>query len=218
MARVKVVSLVDAVADEIRKQVLSGDLEPGEPLSEADVASRYEVARPTAKAAIEQLVQARLLQRNAHKTARVINLKPNDVRDIYLGREVIESEVMRRLALTQKIPEQAVAANAEIAAFAEESPRDVVGPDMRFHRSLVDAVGSSRLSRAYMELSSEVVLCMSRVQGASLLPTSLIVAEHAEILELIKAGDADGAASAVSTHISRTSKLLAERLDTQPLQ
>lgn len=216
MARVNVVSLVDAVADDLRQRILKGDLEPDEALAEVDIATRYEVARPTAKAAIEQLVQSRLLHRSAHKTARVVRLAPQDARDIYLGREIIEAEVMRRLARDHVVPAAATAANAEIAALPADSPRDVVGPDMRFHTALIDSVGSARLSRTYASLASEVVFCMSQVQGASLLPTALIVAEHGRILELIAAGDGDGAAAMISVHISRARELLVARLGGEP--
>ena len=93
------------------------------------------------------------------------------------------------------MPDAARAANREIAALVDASPREIVEPDMRFHRSLIDALGSERTSRLYDALASEVVFCMSQVQGAALLPTQRIAAEHDRLLELIEAGDGDAAAS-----------------------
>ncbi|HAN25490.1 MAG TPA: GntR family transcriptional regulator, partial [Microbacterium ginsengisoli] len=188
VTRVAVVSVIDAVTDDLRTRVLSGELEPEAALAEVDVADTYEVARPTAKAAIENLVRERLLVRSAHKTARVVRLSPDDARDIYRTRAIIEAEALRALAQTRRVPDDARTANAEIAALADASPRDVVDPDMRFHRSLIDALGSERTSRVYASLASEVVFCMSQVQGASLLPTALIADEHERLLALIEAG------------------------------
>jgi len=216
MPRIAVVSIIDAVTDDLRGRVLSGELEPGTPLVEVEIAEEYEVARPTAKAAIENLVRERLLERGAHKTARVVRLTPDDARDIYRTRQIVESEVLRTLARERRVPEAARAANREIAALVDASPREIVEPDMRFHRSLVDALGSERTSRLYGALASEVVFCMSQVQGAALLPTQIIAAEHDRLLELIEAGDADVAADLLAAHIGRARERLAERLGGVP--
>ena len=93
-----VTSVIDAVVDDLKAQVLAHDLRPGMPLTEAEVAARYDVARATAKAAIERLVADKVLVRKNHKTARVVKLGPADVRDIYRTRAYLESEVLRRLA------------------------------------------------------------------------------------------------------------------------
>ena len=216
MPRIAVVSIIDAVTDDLRGRVLSGELEPGTPLVEVEIAEEYEVARPTAKAAIENLVRERLLERSAHKTARVVRLTPDDARDIYRTRQVVESEVLRTLARERRVPDAARAANREIAALVDASPREIVEPDMRFHRSLIDALGSERTSRLYGALASEVVFCMSQVQGAALLPTQTIAAEHDRLLELIEAGDADAAADLLAAHIGRARERLAERLGGVP--
>lgn len=216
MVRLEVVSVIDAVTADLRARVLSGDLAPGAPLAETDVAARYDVARPTAKAAIENLVRDRLLERSAHKTARVMRLSPEDARDIYRSRALIEAEALRQLARTRTVPPAAREANAEIAALTEASPREVVDPDMRFHASLVDALGSERTTRMYRSLISEVVLCMSQVQGASLLPTSVIAGEHERLLALIEAGDGDAAAALLAEHLGRARERLVERLGGTP--
>jgi DNA-binding GntR family transcriptional regulator len=216
MPRISVVSIIDAVTDDLRGRVLAGELEPGTPLVEVEIAEEYEVARPTAKAAIENLVRERLLERSAHKTARVVRLTPEDARDIYRTRQIVESEVLRTLARERRVPEAARAANRDIAALVDASPRQIVEPDMRFHRSLIDALGSERTSRLYGALASEVVFCMSQIQGAALLSTEVIAAEHEELLRLIEKGDADAAAALLSTHIGRAREKLVERLGGKP--
>ncbi|WP_457099603.1 GntR family transcriptional regulator [Microbacterium sp. P5_E9] len=216
MPKVAAVSIIDAVSEDLRRRVLSGELEPETPLAEIEVADSYQVARPTAKAAIENLVRERLLERSAHKTARVVRLTPEDARDIYRTRAIIESEVLRRLAADRRVPDAARVANAEIAALADASPRGIVEPDMRFHRSLVDALASVRTSMVYDSLASEVVFCMSQVQGASLLPTSTIVAEHERLLELIAQGEGDAAATLLAVHLGRARERLVERLGGRP--
>ncbi len=213
MARkVEVVSVVDAVVADLRARMFSAEITAGSPLTEADVAETYDVARTTAKAAIESLVSERLLVRSAHKTARVVTLTPDDVVDIYRTRALLESQALRRLAAEAHVPEDARRAHAELSAMADAPPSTFVDPDMRFHRALVDALGSERTSRAYAALTSEVMLCMSRVQEASLLPNELIVAEHGAILDRLAAGDGEGAVAVLSAHLERASERLSRSL------
>lgn len=206
--RISAVSIVEAVASDLRLRIFSGDLESSHPLTETDVAASYEVARPTAKAAIEKLVAEGLLARGVHKTARVVDLGPESVRDIYLARAYLESEVLRRLAAERTVPESAVQANQDIAALPTGAPLDVVEPDMRFHTSLIDAVGNERVSKMYSSLVAEVRLCMSRVQSLHLLDTALIQAEHQRLLELIKAGRGEDAARLLDEHLGRARERL----------
>lgn len=210
MSRVRGVSIVEAIVDDLRAQIMAGQVSPGQALTEVEVAQRYDVARPTAKAAIEALVHTGLLARTQHKTARVVELGPEDVRDIYRSRATIESQVLRSLAASRTVPEEARAANAEISALPQGSAMEVVGPDMRFHTSLVDALDSPRISRMYRSLAAEVTLCMSRVQGKNLLPTDLIVGEHQRLLELVEAGDGEGAAALLAEHLGRARERLVE--------
>lgn len=213
MGRVSALSIVDALAAELRQRVFSGDLTHADALTENEVARTYEVARPTAKAAIEKLVGEGLLQRGAHKTARVLHLGPDDVRDIYRTRAGLESQVLRALARTRTVPADAAAANTEIAALADSAPLSVVEPDMRFHTSLVDAVGSPRTSRIFRTLVSEVRLCMVQVQGKHLLTTSSIVAEHQQILDALGDGDGERAVAVLTDHLGRARDRLATVLD-----
>jgi DNA-binding GntR family transcriptional regulator len=206
--RIAAVSIVEAIAADLRDRIFAAELESSQALTETDVASSYEVARPTAKAAIEKLVAEGLLVRGVHKTARVAKLGPDSVRDIYLARAYLESEVLRRLASQRLVPAEAIRANNDIAAVKSGAPLDVVEPDMRFHTSLIDAVGNERISKMYRSLVGEVRLCMSRIQSLHLLDTALIQAEHEKLLELIGAGQAEEAAQLLDEHLGRARERL----------
>lgn len=216
MRNIKIRSVIDAVVEDLKKQVLSSELAPGSPLTEVEVATRYDVARATAKAAIERLVADKVLVRKNHKTARVVELGPADVRDIYRTRVYLESEVLRRLAQRREVPEEARAANAEIAARWQQGDWDIVEPDMRFHTALVDSLNSARTSAIYRSLAFEVRLCMAQLQGSQRLSPEVIIAEHARLLELIAAGDVDGVTAMLDEHLSRARELLAGALGGEP--
>ncbi len=212
-ARLGVVSVVQAIVKSLRARIFSGELAPGTPLGEVDVAAHYEVARPTAKAALENLVASGLLTRNAHQTARVTLLSSRDARDIYRTRAIIEAEAVRLLASNRQVPAAARDANAEITTLADASPIDIIDPDIRFHASLVQALESQRTSAIYAQLTDEIRLCMTHVQDATLLSTQDIAAEHARLLQLISEGEAAKAAQALEEHLQTASSKLAEHLE-----
>lgn len=206
---IRVISVVDAVADELRTLVLRGQLGAGAGLTEAEVATRYDVSRPTAKAAIEKLVSESLLRRSNHKTARVVQLDGEDVRDIYRTRAFLECGAVRLLARRGSSPPEAAAANKVILEAGDGSSFAVIDPDMAFHTALVDALDSERTSRMYRGLVSEVKLCMSQIQGQQLLSPAVIAGDHQSILDRIEAGDEEGAVRVLNDHLDRARERLA---------
>jgi DNA-binding GntR family transcriptional regulator len=208
-------SLVDALADALRERVLT-ELPAGAPVGESDVARTYGVARPTAKAAIERLAQEGLLRRDAHRSARVPVLNAEDVADLYFSRSCLESEAMRRLATTATVPDGARRAVQELADVAADATLPaLVEPDIRFHRALVDALGSPRISRIHASIMGEMRLCMTQVQAHHLLDPSVIVAEHTDILDAITHGDVARAPAALAAHLNRACRALVNHLNTR---
>lgn len=211
MKGLKTVSVVDALTSSLRARVLDGEIDPGVGLTENDVANEYEVSRPTAKTAINQLIQEGLLRREAHKSARVPTLSREDVEDLFLVRMPLELEVVR-LIVGHEIPAAAADAVADLAAVAEGAGHSAfVEADLGFHRALVRAVDSPRLTRLYRALSGEIHLSM--VQSRYALGRDRIVAEHAAVLEALKKGDAAQAESLMRAHLEGARDALGRQFD-----
>lgn len=211
-APLAVVGVVDAVTSRLRDRILSGDLRSGSALTEAFVSEEYAVARPSAKAAIEQLVAAGLLERTAHRSARVVAIDPETVRDVYRTRTRLESAALRELAGTRTVPAAAIAANAEIQAMPAGPDPATVDPDLRFHTALIDALGSARTGRMYRSVLDEARMCMAQVQGRRLLDADVIAAQHAEILDALAAGEAERATAVLGIHLSSAQERLVDAL------
>ena len=211
MKGLKTVSVVDALTTSLRARVLNGDIDAGFGLTETDVASEYEVSRPTAKTAISQLVQEGLLRREAHKSAHVPSLSREDVEDLFLVRMPLELEVVKLVA-GQPIPQAAADAVQDLARVAGDAGHsEFVEADLRFHRELVRAVNSPRLTRMYQALSGEIHLSM--VQSRHALGRDRIVAEHGAVLAALTAGDGVLAESLMRAHLEGARDALAERFD-----
>jgi DNA-binding GntR family transcriptional regulator len=211
--RVQALSIVDAIASDIRGNLFSGQLRSDTQLTEAEVAATYGVARPTAKAAIEKLVAEGLLLRGTHKTARVPAMGLDEVRDLYFSRLCIESEVVRRLAIAGTVPDIAAKANNEVVVLDSGSDMEVAEPVMRFHLGLVEALGSPRLSRLFGTLMGEMRLCMAQMSYRRLLHAPAIAEEHERILEEIASGNPEAAVAALADHLQRAENRLVPALE-----
>lgn len=207
-----VVGVVDAVTAQLRLRILSGEMPAGAPVTEAAVSQSFSVARPSAKAAIEQLVATGLLVRTAHRSARVVHIDPATVRDVYRTRTRLESAALRELAATREVPHAAVEANAEILAMPPGPDQATVDPDLRFHTALIDALHSERTGRMYRSVLDEVRLCMAQVQGRRLLDAAAIAAQHEEILAAVASGESEHAARLLEEHLSSAEQRLVDAL------
>ena len=198
-------SVIDALRSEMQGRILRGAIPAGMALAEETVAEMFDVARPTAKAAIEQLVGVGLLRRMRNKSARVPVLSADDVADLYLSRAIVESAAARILAEQGKVPNNAAVALERFrnAMARGDSITDLVEGDIGFHRALVAATGSPRLRRLHDLVIGEAHLCMAQVQVHRLLDNQLVIDEHARILAMIEAGDMDRAAHEMNAHVSR---------------
>ncbi|MFE3139313.1 GntR family transcriptional regulator [Streptomyces scopuliridis] len=211
--RLRATSLIDALVLELRAQILDGRIAGGTALTETEIAGQYDVARPTAKAAIERLTGEGLLRRGAHKSARVPVFDAEDIADLYFARTCLERQAMRELAQRQRVPAAALTAQAEIRELAEGEDSSVaaVEPDVHFHQSLVDALESPRLSRAHASIMGEMRLCMAQVQTYKLLRIAEIANEHDAILAAITDGDPERADRELAFHLTRASEQLRTR-------
>ncbi|MBN8870872.1 MAG: GntR family transcriptional regulator [Solirubrobacterales bacterium] len=199
--KVSPVSTVEAAANALRELILDGNLEPGARLREHDFAERLGIARHSFRAATQILIGEGLLKREPHRGVEVAILAADDVADIFKLREALEIEAVRIVTTAGVVPAEAQRAVTEMSALSENAPwRDVVWPDQRFHRAIVDATNSPRLSRAYQGLQSEIVLCLAQLRPVYDAPAE-VAAEHEELLKPIISGDVEQAEELFRTHL-----------------
>jgi DNA-binding GntR family transcriptional regulator len=207
-------SMIDALYGSLRQRIINGELVPGEKITEARVVGEYGVARPTAKACLERLTAAGLLHRSAHRTAVVPELDRAEILDLYFARDSIERRAVERLAEARAVPPDARGAQERIErAVADKVFPDQVEADIAFHTSLVDAVGSKRLSRMHELIMGEVHLTMGQFQAHRTTDPRTVATEHDAILDAIAAGDGPAAADHLSAHLRAAQDRLLARLD-----
>jgi len=197
-------NLPEAIYDELRARIIDQTYAPGTTVTESAIAERFDVARPTAKMAIERLVAEGILRREKHRAARVPQLTAADVTDLFDNRAIVESAAVARLATAGILPPEAIAANRAIAGSTNFAAHDIA-----FHRALVAGQPSARLAKLHDSLMGEIELCIGQVQAAHLLTAAEVSEQHQGILDAILAGDPDKAAQLSNEHIAGSRDRLA---------
>lgn len=196
------VSAVGALADALRRRMLSGEIEPGTPLPEQEIAAAYGVARPTVREALAVLVHEGLLRRERNRSAYVPEVTPADLDDLMYVRRPLE-DLMAQAVSGRRVPE-AEAALARMHALPVGAVwSDTVAEHMALHQALIEAVGSPRLERLYGVLAAETRLGLVRLRRVYE-DREVLVREHRELLDAIAAGPEDLARAAVAEHLSHS--------------
>jgi len=210
-ADVSIAKVPAAVAEALRSDVLSVAILPGDAVTEAAVSERFAVSRPTARVAIDQLVHAGLLRREANRGARVPALSRADIVDLYDNRALVEGAALAALAAAGAVPADAVRHNRALAEAPDEAP--FAGSDIAFHRALVIGQGSPRLARMHESLMGEIELCIGQVAANALWRPADIAAQHERVLDAVVAGDPELAARLVREHIETSRDRLLAHVD-----
>jgi len=208
---IQTISAVDAVADRLRDRILDGQLPPGYLVTEMDVAAHYRVSRPTAKSAITILVNDGLLRREANRPAWVPRLSPGDVRDLFDVRIPLEIGIVRLVIARKIVPAGMSEAVQDLAKLDGAPPSKFVKVDLRFHRLMVDSLGSQRMTRVYSLIQGEIHLSM--VQSQRVLGAQRIALEHGKILEAIQDQDEKLAIERMEQHLAGACRDVAKHLD-----
>jgi DNA-binding GntR family transcriptional regulator len=206
--RIATVSTVEAAANALRELILDGQFEPGARLREAEFAERLGIARHSFRAAAQTLVAEGLLHREPNRGVQVPVFEADDLIDVFRLRGALEVEAVRLVIAAGEVPAAAEESVEQLSALPDDAPwRAVVEPDMRFHRAIIDACGSERLARAYSTVQSEVLLCLVWLRPHYDRPAE-VAAEHEELIEAIRAGDADRAEALFRAHLTEAARNL----------
>ncbi len=202
-ARLDRPSTAEALATELRRQILDGSVSAGSRLREVEIAETFGVSRQSLRAALAELVHEGLLRRAPHRGVWVPQLTADDLRDVYYLRGLIESEAASQVATR---PERAAsiqsALNRFIAVARQTPTMGFQEAHMAFHQAIVDAAGSPRLSRMYRQLWTEAALGLIASREHPTSAPLVQVETHRKLLETIVAGPPDVAAQAAREHLA----------------
>ena len=203
LKRGALISLKEKAYTEIRRRILSGELSVDAPLSEYQLADELELSRTPVREAVKRLEREGLVQSIPNRGTFVAELRARDISEIYQVREQLESFAARIAAETmsdesiKKLEEEISMLNT---LASEGQLNEVVNSDIRLHKQIIASTQNSRLIELLGMLDDQ----MHRVralfpQSSQWLESTL--ADHANIVNAIKAHDGQAAEKAMKTHL-----------------
>jgi DNA-binding GntR family transcriptional regulator len=189
----------------IRAGITGGEWAPGAPLREEDLATLCGVSRTPVREALRRLEAEYLVRRSGGARSFVADWSADDIAEMFALRAILEGHAAARAAT--RIGAEALAAlaalNAEIEAAIPPGDTDrFLAANRAFHAIVLDAAQSPRLAAMLTALVEQpVVRRTARHYGSAEFRRSH--AEHAALIEALRAGDAQWAESTMTGHIRR---------------
>lgn len=196
-------SLRGRVFNRLREDILSGRYEEHEELREVTIGEEMGVSRTPVREAFRQLELEGLIQIIPNKGAYVTGITEKDVRDIYVIRSLLEGLCARWA--TEHITGDQMEEMEENVYLAEFHARkghleQLAELDNRFHDIMYEACDSKLLEHQLKDFHQYVLRVRRKtLANANRGPKSN--AEHKEIMEAIKSGNADLAESLAHRHM-----------------
>jgi DNA-binding GntR family transcriptional regulator len=186
----------------LREMILDGRLAPGTHLRETQVAQSLGVSRNTLREALRSLAEHGLVTHHPHRGVVVTDLSVEDVADLFRLRLVLEQAGLAVLTETDELER---ATDAFAAALERGDGVEALEEDFRFHRALVAALGSDRLSAAHERAQGELRLVLFQLDRDYEPPQ---VEEHRAIVAALEEGKRSIAEAALTAHLERAAERL----------
>jgi DNA-binding GntR family transcriptional regulator len=178
----------ELVAEDIRERILAGDLVPGDPLREAELAAAFGVARNTVREGLRLLTQGGLATHEVHRGVTVRRYTPEEVVAVFDVRAIIEAAAARRAGTVGEDelgPLRSALEDSERAADAADM-KGVLTGNLEFHREIVRLLGNPRLDEIFGHLLAEIRLILTSLDRDVAGPW---LQRNRELLDLLVSGD-----------------------------
>jgi DNA-binding GntR family transcriptional regulator len=204
----------EAVLQEIREAIMARRLRPGERVRQLDLAERLNVSAVPVREALKALEAEGQVVYERHRGYKVIELSREQVEEIYLARQLLETEMTRRAVST--LDAELIQSLESLVVRMDElvEARNVLGyvdTNREFHFLLFGRANLPRIyhmtellwqsSEAYRGLISDAAW-RRQAQG-----------DHRAILAACKAKDVDRAIAAQEAHNSNALAKIVEFLE-----
>lgn len=204
---------MDRAYEHTKAHIIEGRVPPGEWLSEGEIAQALSVSRTPVREAFLRLQAEGMLRLYPRKGAVVVPLSERDVADVMQLREMAEVFAGRHaLALEDDERAEALAELdrlvAEQRAVGESDLGRFVALDREFHAAIVRVSGNRLLDEFYASLRDKQERMGQDALRRDPARLRSILSEHAELVDRLRARDAEGYEAVLARHLESSRKLL----------
>lgn len=180
------VSVAEAATHQLRERLFAGEYAAGEEIKDTRVAETFGIARPTARVAVQQLINEGMLVRPPGYSARVRTFDPQQVEDLFRVRGLIELDAVREIHRDELSLEH-IAAALEGFRQLQGSEHDwtrIAAADVAFHSAVVHTALSPHLQTFFAAIASEIRLLIGLLK-AQYSGGEALYREHEELYALL---------------------------------
>lgn len=186
---------------ELKRQILTLELKPGERMYEPAMAAALQVSRTPLREAIRRLISESLLEQQPTGGVLVPTLDETAISELYEVRAAMESLMARNACLKATAADieelrGILARNAAVVEFAD----DAMQQGMALHSKIARIAGNSWAQRFHDQISSQ----MERYRhftNSTRERREQALAQHRNLVDAIAAGDSGKAAQMAFDHV-----------------
>lgn len=202
--------------ERLKEEIRTNSLPPGYQAPEPEIAMRLGMSRTPVREALIRLEAEGLVELVPRRGARVLPIRPNDMREIYeiltsLEPDAAASVAARRPSDKELAPLERATEDME-TALKEDDLDKWAEADDRFHLTLLDLQGNQRVKgfiTSLFDQAHRARIVTMRMREKPVKSTQ----EHREILENLRQGNEEGARRAFRQHRQRAADELIEILE-----
>lgn len=218
---IEITSLAEEAFGKLVHAITSGEFEPGQKLSESELARQLGISRGPLREALGRL-EGRLVTRTPRIGVRVIEFDREDLEQLFFVREALEGMAARLAA--ERMTASELAHLRELLAHHASRPELAAGwvyhqgsHDEDFHFTIVRAARCERLEQMlldelYYQLRIQRLRSSTRPGRAQ-----QALAEHHEILDALASRNPDAAEGTIRHHIRNARLSSVSALDADPI-
>ncbi len=188
----------------IQKDILTGDIRPGEKLTEQRICDRYKVSRTPVREALRQLEKESLIENIPNRGAFVIGFTNQDIIDMFELRSTYEIQAVRWAV--ERITDDEMEALEETFEFMEfytmkKDIEKMLKININFHQNIYKASHNRMLVNTLSSYQLYVKYTNNFDYDDPEEYLETVLEEHRKIFEAIKNKDEEAAAAAMKEHM-----------------
>ncbi|MBO0980757.1 GntR family transcriptional regulator [Microbacterium sp. SD291] len=196
-------SLREQVETQLASRVVSGVIPPGHVLTVPTLAADFGVSATPVREAMLNLARRGFLRPIRNRGFEVTEVSPDELRELGEVRMLLEAPPMARIAGTLDAETETLLrdlADRIVEAGREGRFDEYLAVDTEFHLRILECAGNRKLVETVRELRQQTRLVglVHLAETDTLMSTAL---EHAELVDLLVAGDGAGAEALMRRHI-----------------
>jgi GntR family transcriptional regulator, rspAB operon transcriptional repressor len=197
------------VYENLKKRIINHSLKPGDPLTESVLAKELKISKTPLREAMQQLEKEGFIENIPGKGAFVSRINVQDIREIFEIREILECEVIKRVAMKGSFNRgeaEAIRKKFESSEGNEnKTPRSYFKAGDQIHTFIFEAFENKRLLEIYKRLQEHIErLRLYFFDTVRPERSEQSFKEHLEIVNALLAQDPQRAEKAIQDHLQNS--------------